>query len=159
MTRFWLSQLPGALDLGALDTVAASLGVALDRSLECADAEAFRGEATDPQLVARWLELLGQTDPHALVVVPSFYALVAQLAAVIAEDGRGVYVRAGLADCWGRLGLLVPGQPVGLGPVRATWLEQARERTDAFSRLGFVVVDASGLDEAGQSGAILAAFS
>ncbi|OKL49105.1 hypothetical protein BSR29_04540 [Boudabousia liubingyangii] len=148
-----LTALDGALIEGVPALVADSLNRELNFAFsdsELPDESAFRGAATDPGDAHAWLERLkavlqAEESQNQLVVLPSFLVLLPKAAQELRKSpARIVFARASLTECWSRLGLLAPGQPVGLGPVRATWLQLAQSRKEAWLAVGAIEQDLSG---------------
>ncbi|MBV7363683.1 hypothetical protein KRX54_04465 [Actinomycetaceae bacterium TAE3-ERU4] len=154
MADFILSFLEGAVDEDLLPYLETRLG---KQAIFCTNLESesgeplFRGNQTSEKIIAKWEEDLNTAlEEKDFLILPPFFAQIESIAHILRNylsfsEAKGIYITASLGDCWKRLGLQIPGQPIGLGGVRATWISQSKQRTQDWEKAGFRVVDTTDL--------------
>ncbi|OKL50006.1 hypothetical protein BM477_03695 [Boudabousia marimammalium] len=164
-----LAVLDGAWDEASYSTLQANSAMPvadwrIEFSVQGEGADSlYQGAHTSPDVIAAWVQVAEKLgDTEEIQLVPAAIAEIPQIASLLAnyQDNGSliIYVTTSVGEAWRRLGLNQPGVPVGLGPIRATWLALNRARTEAWQQTGAIIIDSSHCEVSGQTEAIFSAI-
>ncbi|AOZ72616.1 hypothetical protein BK816_04320 [Boudabousia tangfeifanii] len=105
----------------------------------------FRGMASSAELIEKWQQTLASTiNLPALLILPPAMVELKNSQELLADCTRPIFLLSVPArTAWQYLGLGIAGQPVGLGAIRAQWMNMWSQRVSAWENVGAKVIDCS----------------